>query len=130
MIKKWEHNLALSTAKYLIYDVIFDFLYWPVWWFTAGAALFWLFCFKKIKDMQNYLGLSIWLKNLFTPMYAQFDWQGRLISFFIRLVMLIFKSFFLLIYSVIFLAIYLLWFLMPLIVVYEIIFNLKNLLTG
>jgi len=35
------------------------------------------------------LGVLLWLKNLFVPMFGQHDWQGRLVSFLIRLVQLI-----------------------------------------
>jgi len=34
------------------------------------------------------VGLRVWLKNLFAPMFGQTDWQGRLISFFMRLAVL------------------------------------------
>lgn len=35
------------------------------------------------------LGVLLWLRNLFVPMFGQHDWQGRLVSFLIRLVQLI-----------------------------------------
>ena len=35
------------------------------------------------------MGVLLWLKNLFVPMFGQHDWQGRLVSFLIRLVQLI-----------------------------------------
>ena len=35
------------------------------------------------------LGVLLWLKNLFVPMFGQRDWQGRLVSVFMRLVQVI-----------------------------------------
>lgn len=31
----------------------------------------------------------IWIRNFFVPMYGQHDWSGRIVSFFMRLVVLI-----------------------------------------
>lgn len=128
MNKAWQQNLALSSLKLVFVDLIGDFLYWPIWWFTVGAAKWALFCFNKIKEAENYLGVRIWLANLFTPMFAQYDWQGRLISFFMRLFMIIVKTIILIAWSIIVFILLLAWFILPLFVVYFIWFNLNHLM--
>lgn len=38
------------------------------------------------------LALRVWIKNLFVPMYGMYDWQSRLISFFMRLAQIVFRG--------------------------------------
>ncbi|MEN9558024.1 MAG: hypothetical protein RL141_393 [Candidatus Parcubacteria bacterium] len=33
--------------------------------------------------------LGIWIRNFFVPMYGQYDWAGRLVSVFMRFVVLV-----------------------------------------
>ncbi len=56
-------------------------------------------------------------------MYAQYDWQGTLISFFVRLVQIIFRSIFMLFWLILSLAVIIFWIILPPLVVYEIIFQ-------
>lgn len=128
MKKAWEQNIALSSVKFVIFDLAGDIFYWPVWWYTQGAAKWSLFCLTKLKNAENYLGLRIWLSNLFTPMYGQYDWQGKLISFFIRLVVLLAKSIIFLFVVILLFILFLSWFILPLIILYQIWFNLKELI--
>ncbi|MBU1164725.1 hypothetical protein KKA15_04145 [Patescibacteria group bacterium] len=129
MQKKWEQNLALSTLKYLSIDLVGDFVYWPVWWFSFGAKKWGFFCLQKLKDAENRLGLRIWFFNLTTPMFAQYDWQGRMISFFIRLIVLVFKTIAFIFYAIFVIALFLLWFILPLFVIYQIWINLNHLIS-
>lgn len=128
MKQNWQQNVALTSIKFVAIDLIGDLLYWPVWWFTAGAAKWAIFCLGKIKEAENYLGLRIWIANITTPMFAQYDWQGRLISFFIRLVIIIFKIVIFVIWVLIILISFLAWFILPIYIVYQIWFNLNHLI--
>jgi hypothetical protein len=58
-------------------------------------------------------------------MYGQRDWQGVLISIFIRFIQIIFRSIIMLFYIVISLAILLFWIFLPLLVFFEILFQLN-----
>jgi len=128
MKPKWQQNLAFTSLKFVAIDLVGDIFYWPVWWFTSGGVKWAIFCWEKIKEAENYLGLRIWLANLFTPMFAQYDWQGRLISFFIRLFMIIIKAVLLLIWTIIVLILLLVWFILPFYILYQIWNNLNHLI--
>jgi hypothetical protein len=80
----------------VIFAIIWDFFYLPIWWYSFGfldlARRFWRF----IKEREASLGFLVWLQNIFVPMYGQSDLAGRLISFIIRSVQVIFRGGFLL----------------------------------
>jgi hypothetical protein len=76
-----------------------------------------------LSDKQKALALLVWIRNIFRPMYAQYDFAGILISFFIRLVQIIFRSFILLFWLIFSLAVVAFWVLLPVFVIYEIIFQ-------
>ena len=73
------------------------------------------------------MGLSIHLKFLFKPMYAQRDFAGRVISFFARFIQLIFKLVAFLVSILLFLIVFLLWIALPMIIIWQIVINLKFL---
>lgn len=84
-------SVAWAAIKYIVVGVVADVLYFPVWWYTKGLARLVRFCYERILQTASNLALGIWLRNMFTPMFGQYDWQGRLISFMVRIVMLIYK---------------------------------------
>lgn len=69
-----------------------DIVMFPMWWYTKGV----LYMFHKLwlsarRQSANF-AVGIWMKNLFVPMYGQYDWQGRIISFVVRLIQIIVRS--------------------------------------
>jgi fatty acid desaturase len=77
-----------------------------------------------LRNEQTILGLSVWLKNIFTPMYGQHDFLGKAISFFMRLVQIIARSFLMLIYVIIALILVAFWLVLPPLVVGAIFYQL------
>ena len=90
---KTKNNLFILTLKFILLDVVWDLLYWPLWWYTVGLKKFCLVIGTEITSLEHRLGLKVWIQNMFRPMFGQSDWQGRLISFFMRLIVLIGRSF-------------------------------------
>lgn len=78
-----------------------------------------------VMDKQRSLALFVWIKNIFVPMYGQRDIQGFLISFFVRLVQIIFRSLILILWIIIALIAFWLWIIFPVLVVYMIVAQLK-----
>ncbi|MFH1233708.1 MAG: hypothetical protein V1649_03625 [Patescibacteria group bacterium] len=117
-----NNNLSFYSVKILA-EIIRDVLYFPVWWYSRGLKNLIIFFGKFLADEQKSLGLLIWIKNIFNPMYGQSDWKGKLLSFFIRLVQIIIKSIIMLFLLALVGLIICFWLLLPLIVVYEIFFQ-------
>jgi len=116
-----NNNLFYPALKYIALDLIGDILYWPVWWYSKGLIKTGLFCLEKIKDQEERLGVSIWIKNIFTPMFGQYDIEGRLISFFIRIFQIIARLILLLIWTILMLAVFIIWIVLPIFIIYQLI---------
>jgi hypothetical protein len=112
-----------TVALQVIIDFIKDILYFPLWWYSAGAAKAFLFSLNKIRNMARQLGLKIWVANLFRPMFGQYDFAGRVISFFIRLVQIIARSIMMVVWIVLMLILFLIWLALPPFIIYQIIIN-------
>ncbi|MEK7481528.1 MAG: hypothetical protein AAB633_02175 [Patescibacteria group bacterium] len=77
------------VIRRLLLDALLDIFRTPVWWYTAGlkaVAHWWIYMVRRGSAS---LGVLLWLKNLFVPMFGQHDWQGRLISVLVRFVQVI-----------------------------------------
>jgi hypothetical protein len=118
---------TLNILRLIFVDLVLEVIYFPLWWYSSGLYRTGSFCLKQIKNQWNNMGLSIHFKFLFKPMYAQRDFAGRAISFFARLVQLIFKLFAFLIFTLIFILIFILWIILPLFVIWQIKLNFKFL---
>lgn len=80
--------------KYFFIDLFGDIIRWPIWWYTRGLVLVLKKSGESIGHYYSAIGLGVWIKNLFVPMYGLRDWQGRLISFFVRIVQIVFRIIF------------------------------------
>ncbi|HOX60378.1 MAG TPA: hypothetical protein PLV72_00025 [Candidatus Magasanikbacteria bacterium] len=97
---------------------VLDILYYPLWWYTGGAQRMILFCWRQIKEGNLNFSPGLWLANIFVPMFGQYDWQGRIVSFFMRLVNVIFRFFALLIWVIIVVGIFFVYLLLPVFIAY------------
>lgn len=77
-------QLFFNTFKLFTWDLAANLGYWPIWWYGPGLVDFFHFFTNNIKSAWHRQALDILLKNWFKPMYAQTDWQGRILSFFFR----------------------------------------------
>jgi hypothetical protein len=114
------NSLSKATLRFLFHGFILDFFYFPIWWYTKGIVVVGKFFLDMVVRHEKYLGVRIWFKNLFVPMFGQYDWQGRIVSFFVRFANLLARGCAMLIWSVVVLALYILWILLPAIAVYKI----------
>lgn len=94
-----KHMQPIRVIEHLLMDTATAVLRWPIWWYSAGfvAMLKWF-----VSNVQYYARLSavgVWLRNIFTPMFGQYDWQSRLISFLVRVGNIIVRGFGLLLWT-------------------------------
>ena len=102
-------------------DLIGNLLYFPVWWYGQGLKRRWLVVLKGIKAGYRNLALKILLINLFKPMYGEYNWQGRIISFFARLFMLFWRALEMLIWILLLFSLIVIWLLVPILVIRQIL---------
>ncbi len=75
----------------IIAETIGDFVLFPFWWYTKGFVRALKGIGRSIAERQQSLALLLWIANLFRPMYGQEDWQGKIISFVFRVLILFWR---------------------------------------
>lgn len=102
----------------IFFDLLFDFVRFPLWWYTAGTKRALVFAVQLFRDGNLYLAPGLWLKNIFVPMFGQNDLQGRLVSFFMRFINVIGRTIALLVWLLFCIFVFAFWLALPLLVVY------------
>ena len=74
-----------EVFKNLILNPIFSLLYFPVWWYGKGLAKFLNFFKRTIEEIACPFVLKILIQNIVKPMYGDYSREGRIISFFMRI---------------------------------------------
>ena len=112
-------NMALIILEEFFWGVI----YVPVWWYTFGAVRAVERFGQRLSEGNDYLGWSLWLVNIFTPMYAQIDLAGRLISLGVRIVQIIVRSVLFFGWTIIAVTMLMAYFFLPVLTLAEIIYH-------
>ena len=114
--------MNIIILQRLLLEALLDIFYFPIWWYSKGAlhALRW--CFNLLKLGNENLAPGLWLANLFVPMFGQYDLQGRIVSFFMRLVQIIARSIGLVLWLIVCLAFFSAWLALPVLVFYWLIY--------
>jgi len=118
------------ALKFVAVDLVGSVLYYPVWWYAGGMIRFAKFCGGTVVQAAHTLGFTVWIKNLFVPMFGQRDIASRLISFFMRLVTIIAYSVALLLLTGVMSVVFLLWLALPPFVIFEFGNQLLGLLSS
>lgn len=120
-------NILTQASKLLILDYITEILYFPVWWYGAGLKNALNFFIRGVMEADRFTGFSLLLRNIFKPMFAQYDKQGRIISFVMRLVLIIYKGLTLILLVIFYLVTLVFWLGLPILVVWGLSYNLPTL---
>ena len=108
--------MSILILQRLFLEAVLDIFYFPIWWYTKGAAHALRGCFNLLKLGNENLAPGLWLANLFVPMFGQFDWQGRIISFFMRLAQIFVRAIALVVWLGLCLVLFLCWLVLPILV--------------
>ncbi len=110
--------MYIIILQRLLVEFILDIIYFPVWWYTKGVIGSLRWCFDLFVRGNENLAPGLWLQNLFVPMFGQFDWQGRIISFLMRLVQIFARTVALTVWFGLCFVLFLGWLVLPAAVVY------------
>jgi hypothetical protein len=118
--------LRLGYRDNMFYDWLIELVYFPIWWYTVGffqtIKYAWFFLLRREQEIM----FLVWLRNIFVPMYGQWDFVGRIISFIIRLIQIFFRGIIMLFYLIITLSFLFVWFALPIVAIMAILNNLKH----
>ena len=108
----------LLILQRITVDFLLHILYFPIWWYTGGLKKAGSYCIDLLLLGNDYLAPDLWIRNIFVPMFGQTDWEGRLVSFFIRFVNIIFRIIGFVFWAAIVVIIFALWVVWPVLIVY------------
>ena len=120
-------NILTQASKLLIIDYVAEVLFFPLWWYGPGLRQALENFASGLIEANRFTGLTLLLKNIFKPMFAQYDRQGRIISFFMRLVLIFYKGLTFLIMVIFYFLTLAFWLILPLAVVWGLTYNLPAL---
>lgn len=115
----------MGIIKILFLDAIWDVVSFPIFWYSKGMVLAFRWAFREIIEIENFLGLRIWVKNILTPMYGQRDIGGRIISFFMRAFQIIVRSVIFICFSLFYFLLFLVYLALPVIAIWGIGIHIK-----
>lgn len=118
-------TMSIGTALNALASDLFGSVFrFPLWWYTDGV----LVVLKKAKKTVQFIslttGFGVWSKNLTTPMYGDNSFAGRVISFFIRLAIVVFVGFGLILWIGFLAILVLLYLLFPVISLFGVLYHL------
>jgi hypothetical protein len=116
-----QQSFIFSAIKVAFIDIALDILNFPVWWYSRGFVKALKASGASLYNSYRDLAIGILFKNMFKPMYGEYSLSGRLISFFARIFILLFKLTQFLIWLIILLVMLILWLALPWVVIYKII---------
>jgi len=85
-------DAAHQASGSILFETISDVVRFPLWWYSHGLVRTLRFAGDFVFGYERSLGVSIWMKNIFVPMFGQYDWQSRIISVFMRVVNIVGRS--------------------------------------
>ena len=109
-------HFLISGFQVLI-QFLWTIIFFPIWWYSLGFLRFSSRIVSFWRSEQRALGLWVWVNNLFVPMYGQRDFTGRLISFLVRCVQIIFRGLAMIFWIIIGLILMLIWLALPLVII-------------
>ena len=108
--------MYLLIFQRLSIEFLLHIMYFPLWWYSAGLVHAFTQAGAMIAIGNGYLSPGLWLKNIFVPMFGQDDWQGRIMSFFMRFMNVIIRSALLFFWMILVAVIFFIWPALPVVV--------------
>lgn len=118
-------GLAGQVVGFIVKDVVWNLVYFPVWWYTRGVARIFGLIRHQVLSLARTLHLPTLFKYLLKPMYGYTDIVSRIISFYVRIVQFLVLFVFTSLVVVVLSILLVLWVVAPVVVVYGIGFHLK-----
>ncbi len=111
----------LTIIKSTLGETIIDIFCFPFWWYSTGLKKR-LIGFKRgVVGLARNLALKLMITHLFKPMFGERSKSGRIISFFMRLILLIWRLFLFIVGAAGQVVLLILWMVLPLVAVWQIV---------
>lgn len=117
-----EH-MAQGIVTGVAAEAVIDVFRFPLWWYSSGLVQAVRFARDFVVGYEHSLALRVWVKNIFVPMFGQYDWQSRIISVFMRLVNIVGRGLALMLLLVIVIVAFLVYLLLPMMAALFVIYH-------
>ena len=104
---------ALMLPFRLLLEELISIPAWILWWYGGGFVGVLSSIGRDLKFRSDSYAIGIWIRNILVPMYGQYDWTGRFVSVFMRIVVIIFRTFALALETIFNLLLALFWLVIP-----------------
>lgn len=111
-------------APKIIFDLIFEIFYFLPWWYSRGLVNAVKAAVNSIRQKERELAVGVWIKNFHKPLLEYYTWQSRIKSVILRSGQIILRTIILSVWSVIIFFGLLIYAVAPLLVVWQIVFQL------
>jgi|GEM_PF-183402 len=111
-------SAVLSSARFVVKELIGDFITWPVWWYSTGLVRFLRRRWQALVAFEASIGLTVWVINWTKPMFAQYDILGKAISLVMRTILIAVKTVQLMIFGVLQAVFVAGWLMLPVVTVW------------
>jgi hypothetical protein len=121
-------NIILATIKYIAIEIVWDVVYFPIWWYTKGLARVARYCLDSATtQIKHRLALGVWISSIAKPMYGDYTIEGRIISGMMRLVVLVWKLILMFLWLIVLFVLFFAWIILPILVIYYILYQLFDI---
>ena len=79
-------------------DISLNILTFPLWWYTTGFSSYISWAKKRYHYHIQKTGLLVFARHIKEPLYGDYTKSGIIISFFARIILLVFKLLFFAVY--------------------------------
>ncbi|MBI4414690.1 MAG: hypothetical protein HY566_00440 [Candidatus Kerfeldbacteria bacterium] len=83
---------AALFLRFIFLDLVLDIVRFPAWWFSRGAVKAVQWYGRTLEDALDRLALKVLAQNLGRPMFGDYTREGRIISFFMRIIQLVIST--------------------------------------
>ncbi len=117
--------MSLAIFYHFVLVFLRRVLTFPAWWYTQGALLLLVNLYKSQLIQIKNSAIALWIKNLFTPMFNDYTFMGKVLSFFFRVFIIFGKLISILFFIAVRVSIFVLYLIVPLFVVYALTLNFQ-----
>lgn len=116
-------SLFTQGMKIATVDVVGGVIGFPLWWYGRGLAAWTRGVWEWWQGYRAAMSVWVWVRNIFVPMYGSYDIAGRIISFFMRVAMIVLRSVAVVLATIFLSAIFLAYLVLPLVVLALVLYH-------
>ncbi len=106
-------SVTSRATYFFLREFLGEVLFFPVWWYSDGLQRFSWDLFNHLSGVEYRLGVRLLVKTIWQPMYGDRTRSGRIISFFMRLVLIGGKGLVLAVWTAVAMSAWVMWMIAP-----------------